>query len=47
MTKDLINTAEKRERAILVGVGLKGERSNWSIEASLDELGQLAKTAGA
>ncbi|MCX5997127.1 MAG: GTPase HflX [Chloroflexi bacterium] len=47
MTKDLINTAEKKERAILVGVGMKGERGNWSIEASLDELGQLAKTAGA
>ena len=47
MTKDLINTAEKKERAILVGVGMKGERGSWSIEASLDELGQLAKTAGA
>lgn len=47
MTKDLISTSLKRERAILVGVGIKGERGNWSIEGSLDELGQLAKTAGA
>jgi GTP-binding protein HflX len=47
MTKDLINTAATKERAILVGVGIKGEHRNWSIEGSLDELGQLAKTAGA
>jgi len=47
MTKDLINTADKKERAILVGVGIKGEHRNWSIEGSLDELGQLARTAGA
>jgi len=47
MTKDLISTSEKKERAILVGVGIKGEHRNWSIEGSLDELGQLAKTAGA
>jgi GTP-binding protein HflX len=47
MTKDLINTADKKERAILVGVGIKGEHRNWSIEGSLDELSQLARTAGA
>ncbi len=47
MTKDLINTAATKERAILVGVGIKGEHRNWSIEGSLDELQQLAKTAGA
>lgn len=47
MTKDLISTSEKKERAILVGVGIKGEHRNWSIEGSLDELGQLARTAGA
>jgi len=47
MTRDLINTAEKKERAILVGVGIKGEQRSWSIEGSLDELGQLARTAGA
>jgi GTP-binding protein HflX len=47
MTKDLINTSEKKERAILVGVGIKGEHRSWSIDGSLDELGQLARTAGA
>jgi GTP-binding protein HflX len=47
MTKDLISTSEKKERAILVGVGIKGEHRNWSIEGSLDELQQLARTAGA
>jgi len=47
MTRDLISTSEKKERAILVGVGIKGEHRNWSIEGSLDELGQLARTAGA
>jgi len=47
MTKELISTSEKKERAILVGVGIKGEHRNWSIEGSLDELGQLARTAGA
>jgi len=30
-----------------VGVGIKGEHRNWSIEGSLDELQQLARTAGA
>ena len=47
MTKELINTTDKKERAILVGVGIKGEHRNWSIEGSLDELQQLARTAGA
>ena len=47
MTRDLISTSEKKERAILVGVGIKGEHRNWTIDGSLDELGQLARTAGA
>ncbi|MGQ9626439.1 MAG: GTPase HflX [Anaerolineae bacterium] len=34
------------ERAFLVGVELKGEKSLWSVEDSLDELEELARTAG-
>ncbi len=34
------------ERALLVGVKLKSERGGWSVEDSLAELGQLARTAG-
>lgn len=35
------------ERAFLVGVEIKGERNTWSLEGSVEELGQLAHTAGA
>ncbi len=35
------------ERALLVGVGLKGTKNRWSIESSINELVQLAHTAGA
>ena len=38
---------KKRENAILVGVEIKGEKSNWTIHESLSELKELAKTAGA
>lgn len=34
------------ERAFLVGVELKGKHHDWSIEDSLEELVQLARTAG-
>jgi GTP-binding protein HflX len=34
------------ERALLVGVKLKSERSGWSVEDSLAELAQLTSTAG-
>jgi len=34
------------ERALLVGVKLKNERGGWSVEDSLAELAQLARTAG-
>jgi len=45
--KALIETATKRtERVFLVGLDLKS-RSNWELEDSLDELNQLADTAGA
>jgi GTP-binding protein HflX len=35
------------ERAFLVGVEIKGARDTWSVEDSLEELAQLADTAGA
>jgi GTP-binding protein HflX len=42
----LIETEQPVERALLVGVQLKSQRDGWDIEASLLELGQLARTAG-
>jgi GTP-binding protein HflX len=35
------------EKALLVGVEVKGERNGWSLEGSIEELDQLARTAGA
>jgi len=35
------------EKAFLVGVEIKGKRNTWSIEGSVEELGLLARTAGA
>ena len=35
------------EKALLVGVEVKGERNGWSLEGSIEELEQLARTAGA
>ncbi len=35
------------EKALLVGVGVKGARNTWSLDDSLAELAQLARTAGA
>lgn len=46
LLKALIETATKRtERVFLVGVELKG-RSSWDVEDGLDELAELAATAG-
>ncbi len=36
----------QEERAILVGIELKGKPSRWSVQDSLAELAQLARTAG-
>jgi GTP-binding protein HflX len=45
--KALITTADKRtERVFLVGVEIKG-RQKWEVNDSLDELAELATTAGA
>jgi len=50
MQKDLITNESAgpglADRAILVGVELKGKKSAWTIQDSLDELGRLAVTAG-
>jgi len=43
----LKETVDEEERAILAGIELSGKRSAWSIEESLEELSQLAQTAGA
>jgi GTPase len=47
MTKGTISTRTRKERAILVGVDSRRERGGWPIDRSLDELEQLARTAGA
>jgi GTP-binding protein HflX len=47
MTKTTYSTQEKKERAVLVGVEAANRRDSWSLESSLDELNQLARTAGA
>jgi len=45
--KALVETAGRRtNRAFLVGLEIKG-RSSWDVKDSLDELGELAATAGA
>ncbi|MSQ40296.1 MAG: GTPase HflX [Dehalococcoidia bacterium] len=46
MPKGTVATSST-ERALLVGVAPKGGGEIWSIEESLDELGQLARTADA
>jgi GTP-binding protein HflX len=45
--KAAISTKARPERAILVGVEIKGDPHLWSVADSLEELGLLARTAGA
>ena len=47
MVKTTYSTHERRERAVLVGVEAGNRRDSWSLDSSLDELNQLAVTAGA
>ena len=47
MVKTTYSTHERRERAVLVGVEEGNRRDSWSLDSSLDELNQLAVTAGA
>lgn len=47
ITRKTIATRVSRERAFLVAVAIKGEPNKWPIEDSIEELGQLARTAGA
>ncbi|MBI4233607.1 MAG: GTPase HflX [Chloroflexi bacterium] len=47
MPRPTVVTTPSRERSLLAGVELKGGRHLWSLEDSLDELAQLAATAGA
>ncbi|MEA3344803.1 MAG: GTPase HflX [Chloroflexota bacterium] len=46
MPKEMISLDIRVERGFLMGVELKRKRSEWSIEDSLAELAQLARTAG-
>ncbi len=47
MTKAIISTGEKKERAVLVGVEERRLLHGWSIDSSMEELNQLSRTAGA
>ncbi|MFQ5860952.1 MAG: GTPase HflX [Dehalococcoidia bacterium] len=47
IAKRLVTTRSEPERAILVGMELKGRANLWPLDASLEELAQLAHTAGA
>jgi GTP-binding protein HflX len=42
-----VTTRSPAEKALLVGVEVRGEMNGWSLEGSLAELGELARTAGA
>lgn len=46
-SKNGLETARTQERALLAGLELSGKKSAWSLEDSLNELKQLAETAGA
>jgi GTP-binding protein HflX len=45
--RQLHSTRPSREKAFLVGIEVKGGAHSWSVEDSIDELAQLAQTAGA
>jgi GTP-binding protein HflX len=45
--RQLHSTRPSIERAFLVGVEIKGGTDRWSVEDSIEELAQLAQTAGA
>ena len=47
MSRKLLATGPKKERAYLVAAELWGDRSSLSVEDSLSELGDLARSAGA
>jgi len=47
ITKGTIQTRTSPERAFLVAVAVKGSNGKWSVDSSLEELAQLADTAGA
>lgn len=47
MPRTPVDTKPKAERAIAVGVAIKGKDGLWSLRESLSELSQLARTAGA
>jgi len=46
ITRKTVSTRAAKERALLVAVAAKRGRDRWRVEDSLDELAQLASTAG-
>jgi len=46
ITRKTVSTGAAKERALLVAVAAKRGRDRWRVEDSLDELAQLASTAG-
>lgn len=46
MTKEIISIRERAERIVLVGIDTRRLLAGWPLENSLDELEQLARTAG-
>ena len=47
MGKNIVSTQVRKERAVLVGLDIRRSEDGWSTERSLEELGDLAQTAGA
>jgi GTP-binding protein HflX len=47
MKKGLKETLTDKEKAVLIGVEAKRNKSGWTLDSSLDELSSLAETAGA
>lgn len=45
--KSLLGTGTEVEKALLVGVEIKGQENTWSLDDSMEELHQLAEAAGA
>jgi GTP-binding protein HflX len=46
MPRQIVQTEAKAERAYLVGIEIKGSPQPWRVEDSLQELAELARTAG-
>jgi GTP-binding protein HflX len=47
MKKELKDTSHSKEKAVLIGVEVKRDKSGWTLTSSLDELASLTDSAGA